>query len=187
MAEREDIDCLVPAAGQSARMGRWKPVLPFGTRTIIETVVMNALRACTRVILVTGYRGAELAVLFRGQARVHVVENSDWPLGMFSSIRQGAEHVRTPRFFIALGDMPWIGAEVYATLLEAPMADFVYPVSDGKRGHPVLCAGRVKDEVRHADPAAGSMREIASRLMVEEVPWRDDTIHHDIDTLEDLW
>jgi hypothetical protein len=31
------------------------------------------------------------------------------------------------------------------------------------------------------------MREIASRLMVEEVPWKDTTIHRDIDTLEDLW
>lgn len=186
MTEREDIDCLVPAAGRSTRMGRWKPVLPFGARTIIETVVTNALRACTRVILVTGYRAAELALLFRGETRVHVVENTDWPLGMFSSIRRGTEHVRTARFFVTLGDMPWIGPAVYTALLESTPADLVYPVSDGKRGHPVLCAARVKDEVRRADPAAGSMREIASRLMVEEMPWEDDTIHRDIDTMEDL-
>jgi CTP:molybdopterin cytidylyltransferase MocA len=24
------VDCIVPAAGRSERMGRWKPVLPFG-------------------------------------------------------------------------------------------------------------------------------------------------------------
>ena len=60
---REKCDCIVPAAGRAQRMGRWKPVVPFDGRTIIETVVSTALRACSRVVLVTGYRGAELAAL----------------------------------------------------------------------------------------------------------------------------
>jgi molybdenum cofactor cytidylyltransferase len=167
-------------------MGRWKPLLPFGERTIIETVVTRALRVCTRVILVTGYRAAELVLTFREEPRVHVVENPDWPLGMFSSIRRGTGHVRTGRFFITLGDMPWIGPDVYRALLRSTPADFVYPVCDGKRGHPVLCHARVKDEVLRADPATGSMREIASRLAVEEVAWKDGSIHRDIDTMEDL-
>lgn len=184
--EREDIDCLVPAAGRSERMGRWKPVLPFGESTIIETVVSRALQVCTRVILVTGYRGAELALLFRDMQRVRTVENPDWPRGMFSSISRGTGHVRTRRFFIMLGDMPCAGPDVYRALLQCAPADFAYPVFGGKRGHPVLCSMRVKDEVLRADPASGSMREIASRLTVEELPWKDDSIHRDIDTMEDM-
>jgi molybdenum cofactor cytidylyltransferase len=167
-------------------MGRWKPVLPFRERTIIETVVACALQVCTRVILVTGYRAAELALLFRDVPGVHPVENPDWPRGMFSSIRQGAGHVRTGRFFIMLGDMPWARPDVYRALLRSGRADFAYPVFDGRRGHPVLCGARVKDEVRRADPGTGSMREIAMRLTVEELAWEDDSIHHDIDTMEDL-
>jgi len=180
------VDCLVPGAGRSERMGSWKPALPFGESTIIQTVVSRALRVCTRVVLVTGYRAAELAVLFDGVPGVHLVENPDWPLGMFSSIRRGAEQVRTARFFIMLGDMPWAEPEVYRALLQRGPADFIYPVFGGRRGHPVLCSARVKDEVLAADPSAGSMREIASRCAVQELPWHNDKIHRDIDTMEDL-
>lgn len=185
-AEKEDVDCIVPAAGRSERMGRWKPVIPFGESTIIETVVSCALQVCTRVILVTGHRAAELALLFRDMPQVHPIENPDWPLGMFSSIRQATGRVRTGRFFIMLGDMPWTGPDVYRALLRCETADFAYPVFDGRRGHPVLCSARVKDEVLRADPGRGSMKEIASRLTVKEIAWEDDSIHHDIDTMEDL-
>jgi molybdenum cofactor cytidylyltransferase len=181
----EDVECLVPGAGRSARMGSWKPAIAFGESTIIQTVVSRALQVCAGVVLVTGYRGAELALLFRDVPRVRLVENPDWPRGMFSSIRRGIEHVRTGRFFIMLGDMPWTAPDVYRALLRCAPADFVYPVFDGRRGHPVLCNVRVKDEVMRADPA-GSMKEIASRLTVQELLWEDDSIHRDIDTAEDL-
>ena len=183
---REEIDCLVPGAGRSERMGSWKPALPFGESTIIQTVVSHALQVCAGVVLVTGYRAAELALLFRDAPRVRLVENPDWPLGMFSSIRRGAGHVRTARFFIMLGDMPWTAPDVYRALLQCAPADFVYPVFDGKRGHPVLCNARVKDDVLRADPASGSMKEIAARRAVEELRWQDDSIHRDIDTMEDM-
>ncbi|MBE3064820.1 MAG: NTP transferase domain-containing protein, partial [Spirochaetes bacterium] len=37
------IDCVVPAAGRSARMGGFKLLLRFGGSTIIDTVVGSAL------------------------------------------------------------------------------------------------------------------------------------------------
>ncbi|HYW82995.1 MAG TPA: NTP transferase domain-containing protein [Spirochaetia bacterium] len=186
MSRSEDVECLVPGAGRSQRMGTWKPAIAFGESTIIQTVVSRSLQVCAGVVLVTGYRGAELALLFRDAPRVRLVENPDWPRGMFSSIRRGVEHVRAAKFFVMLGDMPWTPPEVYRALLQYAAADFVFPVFDGRRGHPVLCTARVKEEVLRADPAAGSMKEIASRLTVQELPWKDDSIHRDIDTAEDL-
>ena len=182
----EEVDCLVPAAGRSKRMGDWKPLLPFERSTIIETVVTRALEACPRVILVTGYRAAELAALFDGRPRVRVVENADWPRGMFSSIQRGVSHVETPRFFVTLGDMPWIGAEVYRALLGCPAADMIFPTREGQRGHPVIVDTRLLPDILAADPATGSMREIAGRVTVRELPWADDSILRDIDTEEDL-
>ncbi len=131
------VDCIVPTAGRSERMGRWKPLLPFRGGTIVGTVVEAALEACSRVILVTGFRGDELAARFAGTPRVLVVENPDWALGMFSSIRRGAARVESARFFVSLGDMPFVGSAIYRALLEAPEADFVFPVHGGVRGHPV--------------------------------------------------
>ncbi len=185
MAE-ESCDCIVPAAGRSERMGKWKPVLPFGGSTIIESVVAAALRACSRVLLVTGYRGAEIADLFQGEPRVTLVENQDWPLGMFSTIRRGMARVSTARFFVTLGDMPWITEQVYAALLRHVDADVVFPVHDGVRGHPVLFHERVRAAVAAADPARGSMREIAGSFRVFEMAWPDDSVLRDIDTESDL-
>jgi molybdenum cofactor cytidylyltransferase len=170
-------------------MGRWKPVLRFGGATIIETVVAAALGACSRVLLVTGYRGAELAALFSGQPRVVVVENPDWEQGMFSSVRRGIAEAVTPRFFVTLGDMPWITTAVYDALLRhdaAHEADAVFAAHGGRRGHPVLFRRGVKAAVAAADPARGRMRAIAASFRVAEVTWPDDSVLRDIDTESDL-
>ena len=182
----EKCDCIVPAAGRSQRMGRWKPVVPFGETTIIEAVVATALRACSRVLLVTGYRAAELAALFQGQPRVILVENREWEQGMFSSVRRGIAEVTTTRFFVTLGDMPWITAAVYEALLGQEAADVVFPLHDGRRGHPVLFHERVKAAVAAADPVRGSMRGIAASFRVSEMSWPDDSVLRDIDTESDL-
>ena len=161
-------------------------MLPFGDRTIIESVVAAALSACPRVLLVTGYGGAELGSLFRGETRVVPIENRDWQQGMFSSIRIGIAQVTTTRFFVTLGDMPWITGSVYAALLEHDEADVVFPVHDGMRGHPVLFHERVKAAIAAADPVRGSMREIAGFFRVSEMSWPDDSVLRDIDTESDL-
>jgi molybdenum cofactor cytidylyltransferase len=167
-------------------MGNWKPVLPFGDSTIIQAAVTAALEVCSRVILVTGFRGAELATMFRGDERVVPVENPGWQRGMFSSISAGAAFVRTPRFFVMLGDMPWVSANVYAALLTAPEADVIFPVSGGQRGHPVLFQEKVRQAIASADPVHGNMRIIAESFRIGELPWPDRSILRDIDTEADL-
>jgi molybdenum cofactor cytidylyltransferase len=181
-----DIDCLVPAAGRSERMGSWKPMLPFAGSTIVETVVERARAACARVVVVTGHRGEEMEALFRGVPRVHTVRNPDWELGMFSSIRCGLREIDTERFFVTLGDMPWIAPEIYAALAACAPDAVVFPVFDGRRGHPVLLTSAARRGVLEADPATGSMKEVIARLPVRELPWRDDSILRDIDRPEDF-
>jgi molybdenum cofactor cytidylyltransferase len=180
------MDCLMPAAGKSERFGQWKPLRPFRDGTIVGTAVSAALDACRRVILVTGFRGDELAARFAAEPRVVAVHNPDWELGMFSSIRRGAALVETERFFISLADMPFVGPAVYGALLGEGGADIVFPVHAGMRGHPVLAGARVREAVLAADPRTGSMKEIARRLSAVEVPWIDDSVLRDIDTPDDL-
>jgi molybdenum cofactor cytidylyltransferase len=181
----ERVDCIIPAAGASSRMGKPKLLLPFRGGTIVEAAVSAALSACPRVILVLGCGAAELAALFRTEPRVLPVENPDWESGMFSSLHRGMRKVETSRFFVALGDMPLIGPEVYLALLDAPPAETVAPVFSGMRGHPVLLGPRVRQEALRHDPASGSMRSILAGYPVTEVPWKDDSILSDVDTPED--
>lgn len=176
------IDCIVPAAGRSSRMGEWKPALPFARSTIIETAVAAALGACSRVILVAGFRAADLAALFHDADRVLVVENIDWEKGMFSSLQCGAGRVETERFFIAPGDMPLLTTAVYKALLDAAPADVVFPVFGGRRGHPVLLGKKVAEEMARTDPATGIMRGILAGFASREIEWPDDSILRDVDT-----
>jgi molybdenum cofactor cytidylyltransferase len=180
----ETVSCIVPAAGRSSRMGLWKPLLPFRGSTIIQTVLTAALSVCERLIVVTGYREAELKAVLHGAQRVTLTANPGWEMGMFSSIQRGVSCVDTDRFFIVLADKPFIRPEVYVSLLHAESADAIFPVFDGKRGHPVLLSNAVREAVLAGDPMTGSMRSLLSGLNVEEIPWPDDSILRDIDTRE---
>ena len=167
-------------------MGTWKPLLAFGSTTIIQTVVSHALSACGRVIVVAGYRGDEMARLLADTGRVVVVQNPEWELGMFSSIRRGAAEVDSGRFFITPADMPWIRSDAYAALEGSEPSDAVFLKFDGRRGHPVLVSQRVRQAVLEADPSVPTMRQLIARFPVREIEWADDSILRDIDTREDF-
>lgn len=166
-------------------MGEWKLLLPFGKETIIEAAVHTALAACPRVILVSGYRGGELAAAFQADQRVLVVENPDWPTGMLGSILRGVPLIETSRFFVALGDMPLLCSEVYAALLGQPVADAVLPVFHGARGHPVLLKQSLGEKALRNPPASGRMKDLLARHDIREMPWPDDSVLRDINTPED--
>ena len=64
------IDCIITAAGLSSRMGQWKMMLPWEQGTILDTSIKNALQFCSRIILVTGYRGNELHERYANQSNI---------------------------------------------------------------------------------------------------------------------
>ncbi|MGH9945077.1 MAG: nucleotidyltransferase family protein, partial [Pyrinomonadaceae bacterium] len=55
------LSAVLLAAGRSRRMGAFKPLLPFGDRTVAEVCVDN-LRAAgvAEIVVVLGHRAAEL-------------------------------------------------------------------------------------------------------------------------------
>ena len=186
-----NIDCLIPAAGRSTRMGNWKLMLPLAGKTVIEKVVSTALTVCARVVLVTGHRSSELHELFAGADRIIPVENLHWRTGMLSSIRCGAAAVESELFFIALADMPFLNPEVYSNLIEVARAQTAYndrvddayvPVFNRRRGHPVLLRSGTIRKIQKSDAETSAMHEIMHRIKTHELAWRDDTIHRDLDT-----
>ncbi len=183
-----DIDCLIPAAGFSSRMGSWKLMLPYKQSTILEQTVSNALSHCTRVILVTGYRGTELDKLFRGNQRVVPIRNHDFTQGMFSSIRRGTSLIRTDWFFITMGDMPGISPALYEILLKSqtanPGIEIVRPLFNGKRGHPVLLNKSVIPTIL-SKPRSSEMKHVFTHHKVLDLPLDLPESFRDIDTEED--
>lgn len=158
-------DCIIPVAGLSTRMSSWKPLIDFRGRPMIQHVVDKTLRVCERVILVSGYRGEELEALFTAYKKVECIRNENYQRGMFSSIQTGTALVKTPWFFIALGDMPAVPAALF-TRLEAEIdrdggTDIIRPVYRGQPGHPVLLRRSVTSTIREQSYEA-DMRSVFS-------------------------
>src|ERR1044072_7341597 len=93
------------AAGRSRRMGAFKPLLPFGAQTVIETCV-GSLRAggVERVVVVVGFRGDEIVERLAHLQPVSFAFNEDAESEMNVSIARGVEQIpeRTEAIFVAL-------------------------------------------------------------------------------------
>jgi molybdenum cofactor cytidylyltransferase len=180
----ESCDCVLLAAGLSSRTTSWKMLLPFGDVTMVEASVAAALPACDRVIVVAGFRAAEIAALFRGRRRVEVAVNPGFEQGMLSSVACGAAAVRTRRFFLGLADMPLVSTQTYRLLLAAPGVDAVVPKFRGKKGHPLLLTAAVASAVASA-PQGQTLRDVLAGFATLLLPVDDPNVLHDVDTDSD--
>ncbi len=195
--------CVIPAAGYSSRMGRFKPLLPYKGEPLIGRVVQKALRVCPVVHVVTGHHAAELSRFLHDFERVRVHYNAEYARGMIGSIATGARHVEGEWYFVVPGDMPEIPIHVFASLarttgeadgrgnrLDAEIIDAVFPVVGGRRGHPVLISSRTTGDLLREFRSCDSMRSFLENRRVREVafPGTMDNrgIFYDIDRPGDL-
>ena len=151
---KKRICALVPAAGTSTRMGSPKQLLPFGRKTVLQSVVDTLLEAnLDGILVVLGHEAdtvreslVERPLMFR--------VNSDYREGMFSSILCGFSAMAGSydAALIALGDQPHIRSNVVRRVASAYQNDnkgIVVPVYRGKRGHPALVdLGRYFSEIQ---------------------------------------
>src|SRR5262245_64922051 len=188
---------IVPAAGQSARMGRPKLALPIGDRTVLEFVVA-ALRGggIEHVLVVVGPHVPELAPLAT-TAGAEILCLPEPTSNMRTTVEHGLrwlEERYRPRpddyWVLAPGDHPSFGAGVVKALVAVAGTGgktIVVPVHGGRRGHPTVIAWR------HVGGICALAREegINSYLRTHgaetmEVPVADAGILDDLDTPADL-
>src|SRR5256886_9179074 len=88
-----DVAAILLAAGQSRRMGAFKPLLPFGDQTVIESCIAN-LRASEvdEIVVVVGHRADEVREHLK-EAGVRFAVNSDPESAMAVSIARGVEQI----------------------------------------------------------------------------------------------
>lgn len=178
------VDCLIPAAGFSSRMGRWKPFLEGpGGRPLWQIATDAARRVCRRVVLVGGYRFEEWERVLPRADDLILLENPAYPRGMLSSIQKGLEAVQGD-FFILPVDLPRIGEEHFLRLHRNFRGDVILrPSYRGVPGHPILCPRSCKEAI---------LRVRGERLMPAfrrweqiDLPWEDSSVVQDMDTPRD--
>ncbi len=173
-------------------MGAFKPLLPFGASTVVETCVEN-LRAAgvAEVVVVVGHRAGELRERLSSLPFVRFALNEEEASEMGVSIARGVECVAEGAcaVLVALADQPAVPPSAIQELIEAwrrTAARVVQPEWEGRGGHPVLIDAALREELLRLDESRG-LRGLfdAHPAEVLRVPSRTPFVARDMDTWED--
>jgi len=185
-----DISAILLAAGRSRRMGAFKPLLPFGDRTVIESCI-STLRAAEiqDIVIVVGHRAKDIQEKLKG-LKVNFALNSDPDSEMGRSIACGVEEVSNSAraLIITLVDHPAVSVETIKILIDEWRcgARLVQPEHEGRGGHPVLIDLVYRDELMELDHVGGLRALFAAhRPELKRVPVASPFVARDMDTWED--
>jgi molybdenum cofactor cytidylyltransferase len=189
-----NVAAIVLAAGRSTRMGGPNKLLAeLDGKKLVRIATEQALASkASEVIIVTGHQ-ADLVEQALSGLKVKFVRNPDFAGGLASSVKAGIAAVpaNADGAVICLGDMPLIDAKLIDRLIDAFEPDrghlIALPVSDGRRGNPVLWSRRFFPELMTLDGDVGARHLIAKHAeAVAEVPVEGFGAFLDIDTPQAL-
>jgi CTP:molybdopterin cytidylyltransferase MocA len=179
------------AAGLSRRTGGPNKLLqPYRGKPLLA----HALKIAEEIeftdhVAVTGRDCAETEAL-AASFGFRCVFNPRFAQGLGTSIAAGvrALHPGAEGVFIALGDMPKIGPDVYRALAETfTQGSIVAPLHNGARGHPVLFCKSYIAQLSALSGDEGARSIVRSHpLCVAEVETANGGVLHDVDTREDF-
>jgi molybdenum cofactor cytidylyltransferase len=152
---------VILSGGASRRMGTPKALLPYRGGNFLEhllKVTEHPRIGWRRVVL-----GADAEALAEGVALPtdEVVINQNWEDGQLSSIQAGLRSLPggTDGMLLCLIDHPLISGELVGELVERFYSSgkaIVLPVYKGRRGHPVIFASRLYEELLNAPLETGA-------------------------------
>ncbi len=141
-------------------MGAFKPLLPFGKKTVIESCI-HYLRegGVEDIIVVLGHRADEVRKKLEQQQDLGFAFNPDPNSEMGASVAAGVRELpgTAKATLIALCDHPAVPANVVSTLIDAwtSGARLVIPTWQNRGGHPVLVDLAFKSELLSLGPSGG--------------------------------
>lgn len=140
---------VIVAVGLSSRMNAFKPLLPPGDSTIIETLIRTFRTAGVEgITVVTGFH-PDLLQSRLDAWHVDYCHNPDFAVtGRFHSAKLGLARRRllADRIFFTPGDVPLVAPATLRLLMQATAesdAPVIIPVHGSRKGHPALIAIRV--------------------------------------------
>jgi len=168
-----------------------KLLLPFGEKSIIETVLDNATSSkASYSLVVTGGFREKINKKIKGFPAI-VVYNPYYKQGMLSSVQMGFRSLPpgAQAAVVLLGDQPSISHTVIDKIIEAysfTTKGILIPKYKKERGHPVLFDMKYKSEIAALSPKVGLRGIVYGHPKdVYEVPVNTSSILHDIDDIKD--
>ncbi len=177
-------DAVILAGGYSSRANAFKMELELNGKPILQHVIDAFLPICEHIIVVGGYQIERLYPLVsKYEEKVTVVYNSEYPKGMFTSVKKGIAEVTGSRFLLTPGDYPLITTDICRQLLEHS-GQIVKPGFHNKGGHPILLPYECIDEIL-AEAEDSNLKLYLDKKQVLQVEIEDESILLDVDTPAD--
>lgn len=171
-------------------MGAFKPLLPFGKQTVIESCIEYLREGeIDTIVVVLGHRAEEVRHRLQAQP-VKFALNPDPESEMGASIAAGVRELpkTSEATLIALADHPAVPPTVVSTLIAEWQngASLVIPTWQNRGGHPVLVDLRFRAELEQLDPKRG-LRALfeAHQSDLKRVAVDSPFVARDMDTWDD--
>ncbi|TDI89397.1 MAG: nucleotidyltransferase family protein [Chloroflexi bacterium] len=179
------------AAGESSRMGRPKPLLPWRGTTLVEYQMNSLLQGgCDQVIVVTGKYDADMSPLLDDRTGVVRAYNPDYADGKATSVRAGICEVPDGVHSIVLlaVDQPrpaWAIERILKVHTDFG-AEVTSPGYDGHGGHPLVFDSSMRSELAAVTEEGEGVRAIFKRpdLNHHRVEFESAIVRLDINTPE---
>lgn len=175
------LTAVILAAGESKRMGSPKALLLHHNRTFVEHLLDVTRHPKIGPQLIVLGAGAEDISKQVGLNPEQLVVNPDWQRGQLSSIKAALKSIAskpTDGVLLCLVDHPLISSAMVNELVDAfyhTKQPIVVPTFRGKRGHPVIFAAKLFDELLDAPEETGA----------RAVVWNHASEVHEIATSEE--
>ena len=185
------IVAILLAAGESSRMGRPKPLLPWQGKTLVEAQVESLLAGgVDEVFVVTGKSDRETAPVLEKLSHTHRVHNPDYMDGKTTSVRAGIAALpdSTTSILLLAVDQPrpaWVIKRVIESH-RASGAPLTSPRYHGHGGHPLMFDASLRDELAAITEERQGIREVFQRHedQMNAVEFDNEIIRLDMNTPE---
>jgi CTP:molybdopterin cytidylyltransferase MocA len=186
------VAAIILAAGRSQRMGAFKPLLPFGATTVIETCIANIRGGGVGSIVVVIGQGPRAEALrdCLQDTGVTLAVNPHPESEMAASIAYGVRALSATARAVIINpvDHAAVPAKVVGTLIDEwkKGAPLVKPTWKERGGHPALIDLAFRDELLNLDPEGGLKTFFdLHRDQVVRVAVDSNYIARDMDTWDD--
>jgi molybdenum cofactor cytidylyltransferase len=190
--DQKPVAAIILAAGRSERMGAFKPLLPFGPRTMVDSCIKNFRDGGVETIVVVMGQNARAEILWAHLEGVGLITaiNPDPASEMSASIAAGVGVLpdSTKAVLINPVDHAAVPPEVVSLLIKEweNGAQLVKPTWNEQGGHPVLIDMRFREELRNLDPERGLKGLFQTQVdQVRRLPVNTKYVARDMDTWDD--